>query len=130
MYQNDPALARRMINEQSISIKSRILEKCSVTPKTSSRKLTKEMLINESETCKQGAPTKDEIKVYIKESNDFNIDEQLRTIPYEQRIRMEEGAKLKGLTLREMFTEDVATTDSSNWKKAWANQLNSRNKNR
>lgn len=130
MYQNDPAMARMMINEQSISVKTRIREKCSSKPKVSSRKLTKEMLRNESETCKQGAPTTDEIKAYIKESNDpdMNIDKQLRAIPYEYRFIMEEGAKLKGLTLREVFIEDASTQISKNWKKACANKSHSQNK--
>lgn len=130
MYQNDPAIARMMINKQSISIKTRIREKCSLTPNTFTRKLTKEMLHNESETCKQGAPTEDEIKVYIKESKDTNIDidKQLRAIPYEHRLMMEEGAKLKGLTLREMFIEDVARKASQGWEKACANKSHSQNK--
>lgn len=130
MYQNDPAMARMMINEQSSSIKSRIREKCSSKPNVSSRKLTKEMLKNESETCQQGAPTKDEIKTYIKESNDpdMNIDKQLSTIPYEYRLIMEEGAKLKGLTLREVFIEDASTQISKNWEKACANKSYSQNK--
>ncbi len=130
MYQNDPAMARMMINEQSISIKTRIREKCSFKPNISSRKLTKEMLKNESETCKQGAPTKDEIKAYITEPNDPNIDidKQLRAIPYEYRLIMEEGAKLKGLTLREMLIEDVATKASQNWEKACLNKPQPKNK--
>ncbi|MNZ95403.1 hypothetical protein D3C78_1145500 [compost metagenome] len=87
------------------------------------------MLRNESETCQQGAPTKDEIKAYIKESNDPNIDidKQLRDIPYEYRLMMEEGAKLKGLTLREMFIEDVATKASQDWERACANKSYSKN---
>ncbi len=130
MYQNDPLMARMMINEQSIRIKTRIREKCSSNPNTSSRKLSKEMLRNESETCKQGAPTKDEIKAYIKESNDpdIDIDKQLRAIPYEYRLLMEEGAKLKGLTLHEMFIEDVATKASQNWEKTCANKPSFENK--
>lgn len=130
MYQNNPSLARMMINDQSISIKARISEKCSAKPNTSSRKITKEMLRNESETCKQGAPTKDEIKAYIKESNDpdMDIDKQLRAVPYEYRLLMEEGAKLKGLTLREMLIEDVATKAAQNWEKACANKPSLENK--
>ncbi|HBC7114911.1 TPA: DUF1311 domain-containing protein [Raoultella ornithinolytica] len=129
MYQNNPAMARMMIDEQSISIKTRIREKCSSKTITSSRKLTKKMLRNESETCQQGAPTKDEIKAYIKESNDPNIDidKQLRDIPYEYRLMMDEGAKLKGLTLREMFIEDVATKASQGWERACANKSYSKN---
>lgn len=130
MYQNDPAMARMMINEQSLSVKTRIMEKCSSKTYTSSRKLTKEMLRNESETCQQGAPTKDEIKEYIKESNDpsIDIDKKLRAIPYEYRLIMEEGAKLKGLTLREIFIEDVATKASQGWEKECANKSYSKNK--
>lgn len=130
MYQNDPAMAHMMINEQSIRIKTRIREKCSSNPNASSRKLSREMLRNESETCKQGAPTKDEIKAFIKESNDpdFDIDKQLRAIPSDYRLLMEEGAKLKGLTLREMFIEDVATKASQNWEKACSNKSYLQNK--
>ncbi len=130
MYQNDPAMARMMINEQSIRIKTRIREKCSSSPNASSRKLSREMLRNESETCKQGAPTKDEIKTYIKESDDpdIDIDKQLLAIPYEYRLLMEEGAKLKGLTLREIFIEDVATKAAQNWEKACANKPSLDNK--
>lgn len=130
MYQNNPSLARMMINDQSISIKARISEMCSAKPNISSRKITKEMLRNESETCKEGAPTKDEIKAFIKESNDpdFDIDKQLQAIPYDYRLLMEEGAKLKGLTLREMFIEDVATKASQNWEKACAKKLSFENK--
>lgn len=117
MHQNDPAIARMMINEQSANIKARIRDKCSSKPNTSSRKLTKEMLRNESEICKQGAPTKDEIKAYIKESNDpyIDIDKQLQSIPYEHRLKMEEGAILKGLTLREVFINDVSSVSAKKW---------------
>ncbi|ENC18355.1 lysozyme inhibitor LprI family protein [Escherichia coli] len=117
MYQNDPAMAHIMVNEQSETIKTRIREKGSSKPNASSRKLTKEMLGNESETCKRGAPTKDEIRAYINESKDPNIDidKQLRAIPYEYRLMMEEGAKLKGLTLREVFIEDVASVSAKKW---------------
>lgn len=127
MYQNDPAMARMMINEQSSSIKSRIREKCSSKPNVSSRKLTKETLRNESEMCQQGAPTKDEIKAYIKESKDPNIDidKQLRAIPYEYRLMMEEGAKLKGLTLREAFVEDIASVSAKKWKDACSKHISS-----
>ncbi|ESN11514.1 lysozyme inhibitor LprI family protein [Enterobacter hormaechei] len=124
MYQNDPVIARMMINEQSISIETRISEKCSAKANVSSREITKEMLRNERETCKQGAPTKDEIKAYLKKQNDpdIDIDKQLRSIPYEYRLIMEEGAKLQGLTLREAFIEDAATQASQNWEKACANK--------
>lgn len=132
MYQNEPAMARMTIEEQSISIKARIREECSVKPKTSSRKLTKEMLRNESETCTQGAPTKDEIKAYIKESNDpsidIDIDKQLRAIPYEYRLIMEEGAKLKGFTLREVFIDDVTTKASQGWEKVCTSKSYLKNK--
>jgi hypothetical protein len=47
---------------------------------------------NEEEMCKAGAPTKDELKVFIKESNEIDIDEQLRKMPYEGRLLMEEAA--------------------------------------
>lgn len=129
MYQNDPEMARILIDKQSVSVKNRIREKCSSKTITSSRKLTKEMLRNESETCQLGAPTKDEIKEYIKESIDSNIDidKQLRAIPHEYRLIMEEGAKLKGLTFREMFIEDVATKASLGWEKACANKSYSKN---
>jgi hypothetical protein len=50
------------------------------------------MLSNEEEMCKAGAPTKDELKVFIKESNEIDIDEQLRKMPYEGRLLMEEAA--------------------------------------
>ena len=128
MYQNDPAMARMLIDKQSITIKTRITEKCSSKTIISSRKLTKEMLRNESETCQQGAPTKDEIKAYLKEQNDPDIDKQLQTIPYEYRLILEEGAKLKGLTLHEMLIEDVATKAAQNWEKACANKPSLDNK--
>jgi len=128
MYQNDPAMARMLIDKQSIRIKTRITEKCSSKTIISSRKLTKEMLRNESETCQQGAPTKDEIKAYLKEQNTPDIDKQLRAIPYEYRLIMEEGAKLKGLTLREAFIEDAAAQASQNWEKTCANKPSSEKK--
>ncbi|QFH49022.1 lysozyme inhibitor LprI family protein [Leclercia adecarboxylata] len=128
MFQNDPAMARMMINEQSINIKTRIREKCSAKPNVSSRELTKEMLRNENDTCKQGAPTKDELTTYLKEQNATDIDKQLQTIPYEYRLIMEEGAKLKGLTLREAFIEDAAAQASQNWEKACANKSPFENK--
>lgn len=128
MYQNDPAMARIMINEQSISIKTRIREKCLAKPKVSSREITKEMLRNESDTCKQGVPTKEELKAYLKEQNAPDIDKQLRAIPYEYRLIMEEGAKLKGLTLREAFIEDAAAQASQNWEKICANKASSEKK--
>jgi len=128
MYQNDPAMARMLIDKQSIRIKTRITEKCSSKTIISSRKLTKEMLTNESETCQLGAPTKDEIKAYLKEQNDPDIDKQLQTIPYEYRLILEEGAKLKGLTLREAFIEDVSSQASQNWEKACAKKSSFENK--
>ena len=130
MYQNDPAMAHMLIDKQSIRIKTRITEKCSSKTIISSRKLTKEMLRNESETCQQGAPTKDEIKAYLKEQNDpdVDIDKQLQTIPYEYRLILEEGAKLKGSTLREAFIEDVASQASQNWEKACAKKSSFENK--
>jgi len=128
MYQNDPAAARMVINEQSISIQTKIREKCLSKPNAPSRKITKEMIKNESETCKQGAPTKDEIEVYIKESKDVDIDKQLQAIPYEYRLIMEEAAKLKGFTLREAFIEDAATQAAKNWEKACSNKSYLQNK--
>jgi len=128
MFQNDPAMARMMINEQSINIKTRIREKCSAKPNVSSRELTKEMLRNENDTCKQGAPTKDELTAYLKEQNATDIDKQLQAIPYEYRLIMEEGAKLKGLTLREAFIEDAAAQASQNWEKTCANKPSSEKK--
>lgn len=53
----DPAGAKTIINEQSVSIKSKIKEKCSSNLHMPSRKLTEEMLKNEDKLCKQGAPT-------------------------------------------------------------------------
>lgn len=127
-YQNDPSMTRIMINEQSISIKNRIREKCSAKPNVSSHEITKEMLRNESEICEQGAPTKEEFKVYLEEQNANDIDKQLRVIPYEYRLILEEGAKLKGLTLREAFIEDVAVQASQNWEKTCANNSSPENK--
>ncbi len=80
MYQNDPNAARMLINEQSQNINAKIKQKCSTKENVSTRKLTRAMLRNEEEMCKAGAPTKDELKVLIKESNE--IDEQLRAMPY------------------------------------------------
>ncbi|AUZ65610.1 DUF1311 domain-containing protein [Citrobacter amalonaticus] len=129
MYQNDPTTARMLINEQSANIKTRIKERCS-NSNTPTRKLTKGMFKNEDDVCKRGAPTKEEVKVYIKESGDpsFNIDKQLQTIPYEYRLIMEEGAKLKGYTLREMMIEDIATKVSKSWERACADKSYFQNK--
>ncbi len=129
MYQNDPTTARMLINEQSANIKTRIKEKCS-NSNTRTRKLTKGMFKNEADVCKRGAPTKEEVKVYIKESGDpsFNIDKQLQTIPYEYRLIMEEGAKVKGYSLREMMIEDIATTVSKSWERACADKSYFQNK--
>ncbi|EKZ2445563.1 hypothetical protein CITFRE_19240 [Citrobacter freundii] len=129
MYQNDPTAARMVINEQSANIKARIKEKCS-NPDKPVRKLTKEMFKNEDDVCKRGAPTIEEAKVFIKESDDpeLNIDKQLQAIPYEYRLILEEGAKLNGYTLREMFIEDIATKVSKSWEKACADKVYSQNK--
>lgn len=129
MYQNEPSTARMLIKEQSANIKARIKEKCS-NPHTPSRKLTKDMFKNEDDVCKRGAPTKEEVKVYIKESDDpeLNIDNQLQSMPYEYRLIMEEGAKLKGYTLREMVIEDVATKVSKSWERACADKSYFQNK--
>ncbi|MEE9660049.1 lysozyme inhibitor LprI family protein [Enterobacter cloacae complex sp. CARB60] len=124
MYQNDPTAARMVINEQSAKIKTRIKEKCS-NPDKPVRKLTKELFKNEYAMCKRGAPTIEEVKAFIKESDasELNIDNQLQAIPYENRLIMEEGAKLKGYTLREMMIEDIATKVSKNWERACADKL-------
>lgn len=120
MYQHDPAGAKIIINEQSVSIKARIREKCSSGLQAPSRKLTEEMLKNEDDVCKRGAPTKEEVKTLIKESNNFkrSIDKGIESFPYEYRLMMEEAAKLKGYTLREMMIEDIAIKASESWKKA------------
>jgi uncharacterized protein YecT (DUF1311 family) len=129
MYQNEPSTARMLIKEQSANIKARIKEKCS-NPHTPSRKLTKDMFKNEDDVCKRGAPTKEEVKVYIKESDDpeLNIDKQLQSMPYEYRLIMEEGAKLKGYTLREMVIEDIAAKVSKSWERACADKSYFQNK--
>lgn len=123
MYQNDPAVAHMVINEQSANIKAKIKEKCS-NPDKPVRKLTKELFKNEDAMCKRGAPTIEEVKVFIKESDapELNIDKQLQAIPYENRLIMEEGAKLKGYTLREMMIEDIATKVSKKWERACADR--------
>lgn len=118
MYQNDPNAARMLINEQSQNIWAKIKQKCSTKYSVPPRKLTKAMLSNEEEMCKAGAPTKDELKVFIKESNEIDIDEQLRKMPYEGRLLMEETAKLNGTTLREMFIDDVTNAAAKNWEKS------------
>lgn len=129
MYQNDPTAARMVINEQSANIKTRIKEKCS-NPDKPVRKLTKGMFKNGDDVCKRGAPTIEEAKVFINESDDpeLNIDKQLQAIPYEYRLILEEGAKLTGYTLREMFIEDIATKISKSWEKACADKSYFQNK--
>lgn len=118
MYQNDPNAARLLLKEQSQNIRAKIKQKCSAKDSVPLRKLTKAMLSNEEEMCKAGAPTKDELKVFIKESNEIDIDEQLRKMPYEGRLLMEEAAKLNGTTFREMFIDDVTNAAAKNWEKA------------
>lgn len=124
MYQKDPLTARMMIDEQSKKIQSRIKEKCALNSNTSSRKITKEMIKDENLMCRNGAPTKDELKTYIVNSSEIDIDKQLQAIPYQYRLMMEEGAKLKGYTLREVFIEDIVTATAQNWQEA----CNKRNK--
>lgn len=123
MYQNDPMAARMVINEQSANIKARIKEKCS-NPDKPVHKLTKELFKNEDAMCKRGAPTIEEVKVFIKESDapELNIYKQLQAIPYDNRLIMEEGAKLKGYTLREMMIEDIATKVSKSWERTCADK--------
>lgn len=122
MYQNDPTAARMVINEQSANIKARIQEKCS-NPDKPVRKLTKGMFKNGDDVCKRGAPTTEEARVFINESDaELNIDKQLQAIPYEYRLALEEGAKLNGYTLREMFIEEIATKLSQSWEKACADK--------
>ncbi|MDV1506006.1 lysozyme inhibitor LprI family protein [Klebsiella quasipneumoniae subsp. quasipneumoniae] len=118
MYQNDPNAARLLLKEQSQNIRAKIKQKCLAKDSVPLRKLTKAMLSNEEEMCKAGAPTKDELKVFIKESNEIDIDEQLRKMPYEGRLLMEEAAKLNGTTFREMFIDDVTNAAAKNWEKA------------
>ncbi|WP_241189026.1 lysozyme inhibitor LprI family protein [Enterobacter asburiae] len=122
MYQNDPTAARMVINEQSANIKARIQEKCS-NPDKPVRKLTKGMFKNGDDVCKRGAPTTEEARVFINESDaELNIDKQLQAIPYEYRLVLEEGAKLNGYTLREIFIEEIATKLSQSWEKACADK--------
>lgn len=129
MYQNDPAAARMVIDEQTANIKARIKEKC-LNPDKPVRKLTKELFKNEDAMCKRGAPTIGEVKVFIKESDspELNIDKQLLAIPYENRLVLEEGAKLKGYTLREMMIEDIATKVSKSWERVCADKPYFQNK--
>ncbi|ELP0294967.1 hypothetical protein DN619_26665 [Klebsiella michiganensis] len=81
------------------------------------------MLRNEEEMCKAGVPTKDEIKIFIKESHETDIDEQLRKMPYEGRLLIEEVAKFHGTTVREMFIDDVANDVVKNWEKTCSEKL-------
>lgn len=129
MHKNDPTTARMVINEQSANIKARIKEKCS-NPDKPVRKLTKELFKNEDAMCKRGAPTIEEVQLFIKESDDpeLNINKLLQAIPYENRLIMEEGAKLKGYTLREMMIEDIATKVSKKWEKTCADKSYFKNK--
>lgn len=115
MYQKDPVTARMMIDEQSKKIQSKIKEKCALNSNTSSRNITKEMIKDENLMCKNGAPTKEELKTYLVESHGIDIDKQLQTIPSQYRLMMEEGAKLKGYTLREVFIEDIVTVTAKKW---------------
>lgn len=123
MYQKDPLTARMIIDEQSKKIQSRIKEKCALNSNTSSRMITKEMIKDENLMCRNGAPTKDELKTYIMNSSEIDIDKQLQAIPYQYRLMMEEGAKLKGYTLREVFIEDIVTATAQNWQEA-CNKIN------
>ncbi|MDV7021546.1 lysozyme inhibitor LprI family protein [Atlantibacter subterranea] len=129
MYQKDPTTARMMIDEQSKKIQSRIKEKCALNSNTSSRKITKEMIKDENLMCRSGAPTKDELKTYIMQSPEIDIDKQLQTIPYQYRLMMEEGAKLKGYTLREVFIEDIVTATAKNWQETCNKKNNYNTKN-
>ncbi|MDW2741476.1 lysozyme inhibitor LprI family protein [Atlantibacter subterraneus] len=128
MYQKDPLTSRMMIDEQSKKIQSRIKEKCALNSNRSSRKITKEMIKDENLMCRNGAPTKDELKTYIINSSEIDIDKQLQAIPYQYRLMMEEGAKLKGYTLREVFVEDIVTATAQNWQEA-CNKKNNYTKN-
>lgn len=129
MYQKDPLTARMIIDEQSKKIQSRIKEKCALNSNTSSRKITKEMIKDENLMCRNGAPTKDELKTYIMQSPEIDIDKQLQTIPYHYRLMMEEGAKLKGYTLREVFIEDIITATAKNWQETCNKKNNYNTKN-
>jgi hypothetical protein len=117
MHQNDSNAARLLLKEQSQNIRAKIKQKCSAKDSVPLRKLTKAMLSNEEEMCKAGAPTKDELKVFIKESNEIDIDEQLRKMPYEGRLQWRRP-QLNGTTLREMFIDDVTNAAAKNWGKS------------
>src|SRR5690606_41908406 len=77
MYQHDPTAARMVINEQTANIKARIKEQCS-NPDKPVRKSTKELFKNEDAMCKRGAPTTEELKIFIKQSDPpgLNIDKK------------------------------------------------------
>ncbi|WP_024554346.1 lysozyme inhibitor LprI family protein [Franconibacter helveticus 513] len=129
MYQKDPVTARMMIDEQSKKIQSKIKEKCALNSNTSSRNITKEMIKDENLMCKNGAPTKEELKTYLVESHGIDIDKQLQTIPSQYRLMMEEGAKLKGYTLREVFIEDIVTVTAKKWQETCNKKNNYNTKN-
>jgi len=123
MYSNDPTTARLIISEQSKKIKANIKEKCSATNKNQRRWESIKILKSKSEreVCEIGPPTKEEFTVLMENDKEFNtmlneaIDKINKSDP-KTRLLMEEGAKLKGMSLRGLMTSDIATQTAKNWK--------------
>lgn len=130
MYSNDPTTARLVISKQSREIEANIKEKCSATNKNQRRWESIKILKSKSEreVCEIGPPTKEEFTVLMENDKEFNtmlneaIDKINKSDP-RTRLLMEEGAKLKGMSIRGIMTSDIATQSAKNWKDTCAKQL-------
>jgi hypothetical protein len=87
-----------------------LLAACTVQANT---KLTFEMLKHEDEVCSNGTPTKEDLKELL--SNSTYIDNQIATMPDAYRVILEEGARQKGITLREALIDDASNVAANKW---------------
>jgi len=128
MYTNDPATARLVIREQANKIKANIVQQCTVsasdTPphRWDSIKMFKSM--SESEICAGGAPTKTELLELMSSDEETNamLDKEMEKLPPQAHIIMEEGAKLKGTSMRKLMFDDISTASANAWKTTCAKQ--------
>ncbi|MCT4713448.1 lysozyme inhibitor LprI family protein, partial [Enterobacteriaceae bacterium H18W14] len=83
--------------------------------------------MSESEVCAQGAPTKAELLALMREDKEFNakFDKEINEAPPEVRTIMEEGAKVKGTSVRNLMFNDIAINTAKNWEIACTKQSKS-----
>lgn len=116
MYGNDPIAARQLISEQAKKIRANVKEKCS-TSNVPLRKFTLKTIKDEKKVCEGGVPTKEELNYMIKNTPEITarLDEGIKSMPIEVQLVMQEAAKSKGTSLRELMVMDMINNGQKSW---------------